>query len=146
MSRLPEPRSTLVLAVALFTVLTLAGCGGSRRAYPASGKVLDGEQNPAAGATVILHPLDNTDSNAPKPTGVVNEAGNFTLSTYGNNDGAPVGEYAMTVIWIPTRKLTSDPEGTDRLEGRYDHPERSPLPKVRIVKPGPNELPAVVVR
>jgi len=131
--------------VALFTLAS--GCGlRPKRVYAAHGKVVDARQKPAAGATVILHPLGAADPAVPKPTGTVNEAGEFVLTTYKEGDGAPEGEYAVTVIWLTCRVLTFDPEETDRLKGRYDHPDRSPLPHVTISKPGPNELPTIVLQ
>src|SRR5262245_15325321 len=69
---------------------------------PLTGHVsFDGQ--PAAGATVIFHPLE-APADAPRPTATVGTDGTFTLGTYQPGDGAPAGEYAVTVEW---RKLVA---------------------------------------
>ena len=106
----------------------IAGCGDGRpRAYPVRGTVLvNGE--PAAGAIVTLIPDEPFDSKlgVPKSVGVVNAAGDFALSTYGEEDGAPVGLYGVSIVWTEEVDPTADPESVqpvDRLDGRYFDPK-----------------------
>src|SRR5436309_2942675 len=74
-----------------------AGCGSSDRAglQPVKGTLRVNGQ-PAAAALVTFHP---TGADAARPTGRVGGDGTFTLTTRVAGDGAPVGEYRVTVTW-----------------------------------------------
>ena len=75
-----------------------AGCSRSGPAlYPVRGKVLF-EGQPARGATLVLHPLGNSGANAIEPRAFVDRDGGFEVFTYAAGDGAPAGEYAVTVL------------------------------------------------
>ncbi|HEV3444812.1 MAG TPA: hypothetical protein VG099_09225, partial [Gemmataceae bacterium] len=75
-----------------------AGCSRSGPAlYAVRGKVLF-EGQPARGATLVLHPLGNSGANAIKPRAFVDRDGGFEVFTYAAGDGAPAGEYAVTVL------------------------------------------------
>jgi tetratricopeptide (TPR) repeat protein len=67
--------------------------------FPVQGKAeIDGEPLPKA--TIFLHPVgDKNAKNAriPRPRATVHEDGTFVLGTYGADDGAPPGEYKVTV-------------------------------------------------
>jgi hypothetical protein len=65
--------------------------------YPVRGKVLF-EGQPARGATLVLHPLGNSGANAIMPRAFVDRDGGFEVFTYAAGDGAPAGEYAVTVL------------------------------------------------
>lgn len=88
---------------------------------------------PAVGAIVRLFPLvPQADTKTPViPTGVVNEEGLFELTSYSTGDGAPEGEYAITIEWPdPTMSATQSatPEDPpDRLLHRFSDPKRSKL-------------------
>lgn len=100
--------------------------------YPVSGRVLF-EGNPAAGAVVILHrPGTPT---ADRPRARADAKGEFALTTFAQNDGAPAGDYAVTVEW----KRTEDhPEGgVDLLPASYGDPKTTKL-KATVVA-GRNE-------
>jgi hypothetical protein len=86
---------------------------------------------PAARAHVILHPLDDPDPHAMRPHGDVGPDGRFQLTTYQSNDGAPAGQYAVTVVWPTPARSPDDEEGADRLRGRYSDPKRTTL-KVQV--------------
>jgi hypothetical protein len=78
--------------------IVCAGCSRSGPTlYPVRGKVLF-EGQPARGATLVLHPLGNSVPNAIKPRAFVDRDGGFEVFTYAAGDGAPAGEYAVTVI------------------------------------------------
>jgi hypothetical protein len=74
--------------------------------------------------------------------------GSFTLQTHEPQlfptpaDGAPAGEYLVTVTWVPPDYAAKSnmPTITDKLQGRYSDPQTSGLQAT--VKPEPNELPA----
>jgi hypothetical protein len=128
-------------------VLTLAGlsllicsCGTDRKpVYSTHGRVVDAAGMPVAGATVIFHPIDVPNDSRHKPASTTDAEGNFVLTTYQENDGAPAGEYAVTLEWRPVRKGPKEPEQPDRLEGKFRDAKTSPFKAV--VKPGTNDLP-----
>src|SRR5262245_62008275 len=131
----------LRLLLALPLVFLCASCGkdGRKPVFPAEGKVLVGkDKKPAAGAMVIFHPADPSDGDPNKPRANVGDDGSFTLTTYTQNDGAPAGDYVVTIEWPGPRKNPFDPGGPDRLGGRYSNPKKS---KLRVtIEAQPNEL------
>jgi hypothetical protein len=110
--------------------------------YQVHGQIFDEDNRPAAGALVILHPLDGGKSDSFKPVARVDDKGNFALTTYKKNDGGPEGEYSLTVQW---RKPPSTPfggEGEDRLQGKYSNPKTSKL-KIKINNQPDNAIPPI---
>jgi glycine/D-amino acid oxidase-like deaminating enzyme len=111
-------------------------CGGvscartsHRPVYPVRGQVFV-QGKPAVQARVTLHPVDPTDT--ARPSAVVEEDGSFRFSTYLAFDGAPAGEYVVTVEWpSAARKQDELNAGLDLLQGRYSDPKKSPL-RVRV--------------
>jgi hypothetical protein len=81
-----------------------------------------------------------------RPHGIVEPEGIFQLKTYRDGDGAPAGDYRVTIEWpSETPRSRSDPgdagstpTGPDRLRGRYANPETSGLRAT--VTDGENEL------
>src|SRR6185437_1948584 len=66
--------------------------------YPAGGRVTVGGQ-PVAGATVALHRWNaDTEKFVSVCDGLTDELGRFRLTTYARFDGAPIGEYAVTIV------------------------------------------------
>jgi hypothetical protein len=104
----------------------LGGCGsGQKPAVPVQGQLFYKNSQPTAGAVVVFHPIPADPSpTAIKPTGEVQVDGSFTLTTYKADDGAPAGEYAVTVFWLEKKagpKLGEDRGlAKDRLDGRYN--------------------------
>lgn len=134
-----QPPLRLVLAgfVACAGV-TIAGCGGAKgpELHPVSGKVLL-KGKAAEHATVVLHPLHPAAADAPKPRGKVGADGTFTLTTNTEGDGAPAGEYQVTVEqWLAGAR--SDDPPANRLPAKYSRPETSGL--TATVGAGPTEL------
>jgi hypothetical protein len=115
-------------AVVLAAVaLLLPSCGSSRKpVYPVSGQLFL-KAKPAAGATVILHPVDAKPGDTLKPAGRVDEQGVFHLTTYAKDDGAPEGDYVITVEWRAPKRSPTDGYQADRLQGRYSDPKTSTL-------------------
>ena len=59
--------------------------------FPVSGQVFfDGKPTP--GAIVVFFPVDDPDQIRPHPRATVDRDGNFKLTTYRANDGAPAGD------------------------------------------------------
>jgi len=128
----PSWRSLMLLIVALLT-----GCGGSDRVpvNPVSGKLLvDGQ--PAEGAVIVFHPTSPPEKEVHKPAARVMADGTFQVTTYDAGDGAPAGDYVMTVTW-------GEPPSPDRLGGQYRDPGKSEL-KV-TVNEGENVLEPIVL-
>jgi hypothetical protein len=104
--------------------------------YAAEGKVLvNGE--PAENLNVAFHPLDG-DNNLLCPVGRTNAKGIFHLTTRCDADGAPAGEYNVTLVW-PDGLLDEcecvDPTLHDRLKGLYAKADQSKF-QVRVGSSG----------
>jgi hypothetical protein len=114
----------------------LSSCSKDSRppVHPVRGRVLDSAGRPAEGALVVFHPADGSDDEADKPRGRADAQGYFQLTTYENEDGAPEGEYVVTVDWRPRKKTPFGPETAHRLQGRYSSRETTPLRAIRIDK------------
>ena len=78
-----------------FLITMLSGCGGERReaVYRVRGMVLF-DDRPLAEAQVVFHPVASTQRSL---IAITDSRGEFSLTTYEPNDGAPVGEYRVTV-------------------------------------------------
>lgn len=119
----------------------LAGCTKKDdrvQVFPVKGQVkFKGEATP--GAFVVFHAKDAKGPDAPKPTAQVKSDGAFALTSYDAGDGAPAGEYAVTVQW-PKLIVTGDgaQAGPNVLPDSYAKPETTPL-KVKV-EAQPNDL------
>jgi hypothetical protein len=128
-------------ALAAGLALLLSGCWGPRDdrpvTFPVSGRVLlDGK--PAAGARVLLTAQGDASLVKLCPHAEVANDGSFRLTTFRTGDGAPAGQYALTLNWpLPARPGKED-EGPDRFKGKYADPRR-PIRQVQI-KAGDNLL------
>jgi len=128
--------------LALLVLLALVGCSQPKNpriaVYPVRGKVMvDGK--PATEAFVAFHP----DEGNPAPAwivGQVDDNGNFALSTYVSGDGAPEGDYTITLTWKERGGLMNEFVGPDRLKGAYANPKTSKL-HFHVDKKAVNEVP-----
>lgn len=116
----------LALLAALVT-----GCGDGRPAplkvYPVTGTVKF-QGKPAAGASVTLIPKDESLPEDLRPNAITDETGHFDLGTYSDVDGAPEGEYSVTITWRPlVTSGGSVSPGPNVLPVRYSQPETSQL-------------------
>jgi hypothetical protein len=124
-------------------LLLSVGCSKSESGvsvYPVRGTATYGE-NPAAGARVTFYATSQIDEKTPIPTAVVEADGSFQLTSYKPNDGAPAGEYSVTVTWFNPPPEGVNPESyspADKLAGRYATPDKTSL-KVTVTE-GDNEL------
>ncbi|MFM1802470.1 MAG: hypothetical protein RJA81_1822 [Planctomycetota bacterium] len=115
MMKITKKRLFYVLWTISFGV-SLTGCGDKEfrhTVYPASGKVTQNGK-PVSNAMITFHPVDPTIIRIPegksgveiaKPTTTTDENGRFQLSTYLGNDGAPAGDYKVTVI-LPSQSFS----------------------------------------
>lgn len=107
--------------------------------HPVRGRVLVNGQ-PASRALVLFIPVNEpAQPKDPRPRAEVGDDGTFVLSTYDAEDGAPAGEYVVTVTWPGGVLPDGREEPADKLLGRYDGRAKSKLRAT--VKAGPNELP-----
>ena len=125
--------------------LAIAGCSKPPRTdglptFPVSGRVFYGDV-PAEGAQVQLWAMAGDLKLAGAcPHATVEADGLFDLTTYSTGDGAPLGDFALTLRW-PLPPPPGKEEGPDRFQGRYADPAR-PLRQVRISAVN-NELDAI---
>ncbi|WP_116344518.1 carboxypeptidase regulatory-like domain-containing protein [Blastopirellula marina] len=138
---------------ALLGVAVLAGCN-NRRAYetiptiPTSGTItVNGV--PAKGAIVRLYPkTKQAGVNSPlAPSGRADASGKFQLTTYSGPDGAPPGDYLVSIEWPdPAWRPPGGgmaPPPPDRLKGRFSNPQRS---KIEVtIQEGDNEIEPIVL-
>jgi hypothetical protein len=105
---------------------------------PVSGQVFVNGQ-PATNATVIFYPQNQGEAKA-YPNAIVEADGSFKLTTFNKEDGAPEGEYTVTIVWSDSRREEGETiEGPDKLQGRFATAANSTLKAT--VKKGKNQLP-----
>ena len=62
--------------------------------------------------------------------GSTDQNGKFVFGTYESGDGLPPGDYVLTFTWPPyvlKRSATTAKDPQDRLNGKYDTVDKSPL-------------------
>ncbi|MBM4002697.1 MAG: DUF4198 domain-containing protein [Planctomycetes bacterium] len=108
----------------------MTGCGaGEPKIHPVTGKVLLNGQ-PLADASVVFHPVDaQSRPELRRLTARTDAGGAFRLTTRDPGDGAPAGEYGVTVEF---RELVQEGDefvrsGANLLPDRYAHPATSGL-------------------
>ncbi len=142
-----QRRTQMALIVVGQISMSIAGCTESPTGplcFPTQGKILY-DSKPLAEAMVTFHPLEliPEENNYQRPISVTEADGTFHLSTLGVRDGAPAGEYAITV---ELRELRMDGDtlvrdGKNLLPARYKDPAQSHL-KYRVIE-GDNEVPTL---
>lgn len=144
--RAARPSSLAAAGALLLFVSLFAGCTKSEATvpvHPVSGQVLLNGK-PAAHASVIFHPKAAADG-VPVPRAQADAQGNFSLSTYGQGDGAPLGEYAVTVEMRPLVKKDGEFEtGPNIIPRQYATPQTTKI-TTRVAE-GTNNVPIKVVR
>jgi hypothetical protein len=119
----------------LAVIVCSAGCSqsddGRMTVYPVSGKVLVGGR-PAEGAEVVFYGAtpDLKGTGTVPPSGTTDENGVFRLRSYEPDDGAPAGNFNVTVFWpepIPEGVDEEMFQPKDRLKDRFMNPDSSGL-------------------
>jgi hypothetical protein len=109
--------------------LMVSGCGAKHGDRPAvhavHGKLLVAGE-PAVNAEVVLYPVGGREKPLMRPHAAVQSDGSFHLTTFATRDGAPVGDFALTVTWPGPRikGQGEDEPGPDRLQHRYANPKK----------------------
>jgi hypothetical protein len=130
----------LLLAAGALVAL-VSGCAGDGgpRLYPVKGVVrINGE--PAKDVNVVFTPVAAPEGDATplSPAAVTGEDGSFRLMSFKPGDGAPAGEYQVTIIY-PMNRFNKHLSGIDRLRGKFANPKTSGL--TAKVEPTGNDLP-----
>jgi hypothetical protein len=142
-----RPALAFLVALAVASTSIWAGCGKADPnllpVFPVKGQV-QFEGRPTPGALVVLHPA-RADPQTPCPRGKVDKDGAFALSTYSANDGAPTGDYTVTVQWQGLVGSGEDVRiGPSLLPPKYSNPKTSDL-RVRVAE-GSNQLAPIQLR
>jgi hypothetical protein len=139
-------RSRILFVSSILTIVLLVPAGCSKtplpgpQPFPVHGKVVYRGQ-PAKKFRVAFCPLFEQGKLRFAPSAVTDETGEFRLRSYGPDDGAPPGEYAVTFQWPDHINMGNEPDPVpevDQLEGRYSDPKQSKF-KV-VVHEGENQL------
>lgn len=138
----------LAILLSLFAGTVLAGCSrsGPQRVttHPVQGKITFQGQ-PIGGAFVVLHPKEAAAPDVPTSRAHVQPDGTFRVSTYDSADGAPAGEYVVTVQWQKLVKSGGDfVPGPNLLPTKYSNRATSDV--VVHVAAGANELLPIVLK
>ena len=139
----PSGRSLRGLVAA--ALLTLPACGGSdfHKVYPVTGKILVNGQ-PAGDCLIYLNrTFDDDHPRRVTPYALTNENGEFQITSYITNDGAPEGEYVVTIEWRDRVGMSQALDGPDQLGGAYAKADKTKALKGFVVQVGkqPLELP-----
>ena len=134
----------------LFFCTMILGCGEESSfkstvpVFPASGKIIH-LGKPLAGVILIFH---STDVNQKiKSQATTDNDGKFVATTFKTADGAPEGDYTITIV-VPSNESDSSredaategqfrKEGPVRFPSKYQNPATSPL-KVKVTKNQPD--------
>lgn len=122
-------------------LVSLSACGNKGPVlYPVRGTVLINGQ-PAKDVNIMFSPVTPTEvGGVPlSPSGVTEEDGSFRLMSFKPGDGAPAGDYQVTVSY-PMNRFNKHLSGIDRLKGKFSNPKTSGL--TAKVEARSNDIPA----
>ena len=140
--RITYRRLFFVGCLLLTLVLTSCGAKEEMKLFPVTGKVLLNDK-PTEGALVMLHAQDGVAAGLTQPPrAYVKADGSFTIGTLVPEDGAPPGDYKVTVQWLPKDARAELVEGgasKDLVPLSYGDPRTSGL-QIKV-KEEPNEVP-----
>lgn len=116
----------------MYLILALTiGCNGTdypNATFPVSGRIQTVDGEPASYVRVTLHSSKLVAEGDPfRPSAMTDDDGNFQLTTYETDDGAPLGSYAVTFRWAEPQKTLFDPIPKDRLRNRFALPTEQSL-------------------
>jgi len=119
---------------AILLVAMAAGCG-QRLVYPVKGQIVDKQGNPVQGLKGSVVEFESLDHKA-SANGVVDEKGEFKLSTNAQGDGAHVGRQRVAII---RPYIGADRESPHVIDPKYEKFETSGLtitiePKTNVIK------------
>ena len=118
----------VVVALVVFS-LAFTSCGGKKPKplYPTSGKLLINGQ-PVGNVTVFLTVENPADAEETRSFATTELDGTFKLTTRALNDGAPAGDYVVTLIYEPLDSPLMRQKGKPpSFDKKYSDPKTSPL-------------------
>ncbi|MFO0788264.1 MAG: hypothetical protein U0805_02335 [Pirellulales bacterium] len=144
-----QRRPWAIRAALLLATLGPGACCGCNRSenhvavHPVEGAI-QFRGKPPEGAFVSLVPKD-AKQGVPNPRATVAKDGSFAVTTYDGNDGAPEGEYVLTVQWYkPVRQGDELVGGPNALPVKYASARTSDI-TIRVAA-GDNHLPPIQLR
>lgn len=125
-----------------------AGCSTGKTGpvcHPVHGKVTF-KGKPLADAVVVLHRIGGDVDGIQKPMAIAKADGSFDLTTYRPGDGAPPGDYALTVELRAVQLGGEEPvrSGPNTLPARFSKPGASGLGYT--VVEGENQIPPIDIK
>jgi hypothetical protein len=128
--------------IAFVGMCLLSGCSGAQgpTCSPVKGR-LTYKGKPLAEAMVVFHRIGGDVEGNQKPVASTDSSGAYTLTTFRRNDGAPPGEYAITVELRARQTVGEETvrNGPNLLPPKYAKPGTSGL-KYTVVS-GENLIP-----
>jgi hypothetical protein len=123
-----SPRRRLGVSACFALAVLCCSCGPARKpVYPVHGEVRVDGRAPAH-AQVGFFPVNGAEADAVHPIGQVDDQGRFTLTSYAKGDGAPEGEYRVTVAWfLATGRPDDVAPPVNYLPAAYARPDSTPL-------------------
>lgn len=136
-----------LLSVVVVAIAVATGCKPSNpweNPHPVSGSVTY-KGKPVGDAELTLFPVDPTAPESVRPRARTSADGKFTVWTYQEGDGAPAGQYKVTVVHneVSVSKNTIVAKPND-LPPKYSRRDSTDL-QVTITA-GKNDLPALELR
>jgi hypothetical protein len=128
------------LLIGACIALASSSCARNERVpvFPVQGKVLL-HGKPLAHAFVVFHPVERSGPGDLRPRAQAENDGTFFLSTYDSEDGAPLGEYRVTVEKFKPPTDADNGPPVNLLPARFARPDTSRL--TARVHEGSNDLP-----
>lgn len=127
-------------------IVAVAGCGGNKGPvlYAVAGSVRINGQ-PAKDVNVMFTPVSPIPglNELLSPSAVTAEDGSFRLMSFKPGDGAPAGDYQVTINY-PMNRFNKHLSGIDRLKGKFANPKTSGL--TAKVEPKSNSLPTFEIK
>jgi hypothetical protein len=135
---------SLFLVGGYLVLLLLNSCSSKDgvKLYPVHGKVMFNDK-PTEGALVTLYAQNPASKMSQVPTAYVKADGTFAIGTLEPEDGAPAGDYKVSILWFPPDARARSAEGgavANLLPANYGSPTTSGL-QIQV-KEQPNEVPA----
>ena len=116
--------------VIIAALALLSGCEPSAplQCHPVRGKVVRNGK-PVVEAMVVFHPVVARPEVKQKPLAFTDEAGEFAITTFQQGDGAPTGQYRITVEQRAPKMVGEEMvrEGPNLLPRRFGDPNASGL-------------------
>jgi len=123
----------------LAAAVTAAGCSNApdwqARTYPVEGYINVNGEAPEGAVVILKYVNEPPDVRLSTPAGRVDSLGKYHLTTYRLHDGAPLGEYAVTLLW--------QSGSIDRFGGQFDSVDEA-VATVEIER-GDNVIPDIIL-